>query len=525
MPISYGPDQQWPPPDVQQATPYYEEWLTWWRGVPGDLSKFYMRHSETNFRPPPSERGGIGGWLARQGNSLWWGRQSLTPGPTRLHVPAAADVSSYSASLLFADPPTLSVPESTQAQERLETIIEDAGIDALLHEAAEKGSAAGGVYVRLSANADVADVPIAEAILPDVAVPEFYGPFLTAVTFWWRIEERGAPVRHLERHEMINGKCYVEHAVYEGSTDRLGRRVALADYPATARFAELVDDDGRIEIGTTKLDVVYVPNIRPHKLIPDTQLGRSDYAGAEGSMDALDETWSSWMRDIRLGKGRAFVPRGYVKRGEAGGGGLFDPEQEVFSQVLANPGEAQSGQLAITVAQFAIRVDEHERTARNLTKVIFRNGGYDGNEGESENTPETATGVNDRSSRKRGTRAVKMRYWTPALRQIGWVLLELSAIIWRTPPAAPVVVEWPDASAPDMETLARTLQLLDAAGAISTQTKVEMLHPDWEQPKIDAEIERIDAGAAPPEDPGTFTGDTPPAPVDDPGGIPLESSA
>lgn len=517
MPISYGPETTWPPVDVAEAAPYYAEWLTWWRGKPEQLAKFYRTFGAYGHTLPPSQRGGLGGAISAGWNRLWWGRESVVTGPTRLHVPAAADVSSISAALLFADPPALTVPvpkrssvaagggllvKISPAQEALDRILEDAKVYTVLHAAAEKGSAAGGVYLRASANAALAPVPITESILPDCAVPEWYGPFLIAVTFWRRLErDRGPAVRHLERHEMVNGVCVIEHATFEGTDSKLGRRTSLADYPETGRLSGIVDGDGRVLIGTTMLDVVYVPNIQPHRSIEGTELGRSDYAGAEGEMDSLDETWSSWMRDIRLGKGRLIVPKGYIRRGSAGEGGFFDPEQEIFTAVNAQPGNADSAKLSITMAQFTIRVAEHDQTTRELWRIILKNAGLDGTENDTSNAPETATKTNDKASRKRGTRSVKMRYWTPALRQLAQVLLELNAMIYGGPAAEPVSVEWPDASAPDMETQARTLQLLDAAGAVSTQTKIEILHPDWDETEVTEEVTRIAGDAPAPPDP------------------------
>lgn len=530
MPLDYRPDTPWPPREVAECRPMYREWLAWYRGDVRALRDVYVS-SNPNVRVRPSQQaGGVVGALGR----FFWGRPVNQSGQVRQHVPAAKDVAGLSAALLFADPPAFVLPNRTPtdgAQQVMDEVLGDGGVHAVLHEGAELSSAAGGVYLRASANVALADGPIVEAILPDQAIPEFYGPWLTSVIFWRVLSDPdGTPVvRHLELHEMVGegaaARCFVQHAVYVGGPDRLGRQESLEDHPETARLAALVDEFGRVPIGTSRLDVVYVPNIKPHTLIPGSCLGRSDFLGAEAQMDQLDETWSSWMRDIRLGKGRLVVPRSYIRRGPDGEGGYFDPEQEVFTQVNAQLGASESPTLQITAAQFQIRVDEHDRTARELWRIILRNAQMDGNENESENTPaQTATGVNDKASRKRATRAIKMRYWTPQLRRLSFVLQELLQLYWPgrlngTP--MPANIEWPDASAPDAETLARTLQLLDAAGAVSAQTKVEMLHPEWDETQVQDEVERIAGDAPAPPDPADPN--APPAspqgvgePVDDP---------
>lgn len=530
MPISYPPDAAWPPAPVRRAQEAcFTEWLTWWRGDPMELQAFHQRLPglpSPRIRPAQLQ-GGLQGAMAR----AWWGRPQIGAGTAKIHVPAAADVAAISAGLLFSDPPTLALPEEAAgSQEALDDILTEGSGYLAMHEAAELGSAGGGVFVRASANRDVADRPILEAILPDCAVPEFYGPYLLSVTFWTKLSaEKDRPViRHLEHHEMINGQCVVSHGLYSGAPDRLGRAIPLTEASQTARLAQLVDDTGSVVIGTSKLDVVWVPNIKPNPYLTGTQYGRADYAGALQQLDNLDEVWTSLMRDFRLGKGRVFAPRQYIRTlGVEGAGGFFDPEQEIYQAVNAQLG-GEGDKLALTASQFEIRVDEHLRGATELWRIILRRAGLDGNENDSESTPETATSVNDKAARKRGTRALKTGYWTPALRQLGLVLLELYRLHWdkSITPAAPDV-EWPDASAPDIETIARTVQLLDAAGAISTRSKVIMVHPEWDGDQVDEEVALIAADKPPAPDPfgGAELGGPQPVgnPVDNvpPPGVPV----
>lgn len=531
MPLDYGPGTAWPPADVAEAAPFYREWLAWYRGDVRELRRFYANFDAAGNQPirPSQMAGGVVGAFGR----AFWGRPVNQSGQVRAHVPVARDVAALSAALVFAEPPTLALPDASSgdpSQAALDGVLEDGGVYAALHEAAELGAAAGGVYLRASANVALADGPIVEAILPDQAIPEFYGPWLQAVTFWRIISEPGKTpiVRHLERHEMTPGTparpgvCVVYHAVFEGAADRLGRRASLGDYPDTERFGRLVDDQGRIVIGTTRLDVVYTPDMLPNPMLPGGRLGRSAFDGATSQMDQMDEVWSSWMRDIRLGKGRLVVPRQYTRRLGDGEGSYFDPEQEIFTAVNANLGASDSPTLQISAAQFQIRVAEHQQTTAELWRIILKNAGLNGNEENSEDSPaQTATGVNDKAGRKRGTRAVKIRYWTPQLRRLSLVLQELQKTYWPGSfpgQPRPADIEWPDASAPDAETLARTLQLLDAAGAVSQRTKIEMLHPDWSSDQVDAEIEEIRADAPAPPDPADPNADpfASPQPVDNP---------
>lgn len=502
MPIDYGPDQAWPPPAVVPALPFYQEWLAWYSGDGEQLYKVYSSRGRT-MTPhvrPSQLNGGISGWISRK----WWGNPVAGPAARRLHVPAASDISVIGSDMLFSEPPKFEL-EQAQNQARLDDLVEESQLLSTLAEAAEKVSAAGGGYLRFSINVDVSPVPVAEALLPDNADPEFYGPHLRRVAFWRVVSgENGPTLRHVELHEMDQGKCWVEHALFSGAPNTLGKRVPLVEGDEECkRLATLVDPNGRIDVGTSMLDVVYVPNVRPHRLLRHTMLGRSDYCGAEGAMDALDETMSSWMRDIRLGKGRVIVPKEYLRRGAAGEGTAFDPEQEIFQQVTADI--PSDGALSMTVVQFAIRVQEHRDTVAAHWRTITSAAGLDTSDHDTDIGPmQTATQVNDKGSRRRATRGKKIQYWTPVIQQGLWVMQQLAGLT-----ASKVKLEWPDSTAPDIQTLAQTLQLLRAANAASTRVLVQMLHPDWEDTDVDEEAERIDAATAPPEDPGGFTGGGP----------------
>ncbi|WP_394425447.1 hypothetical protein [Streptomyces sp. SGAir0957] len=226
-------------------------------------------------------------------------------------MPIAGDLCGGSADLLFSEPPKLTVDDDT-TQTRLDLLTDD-GMLATLQTAAEVGAALGGVYLRPVYDIEIADRPWLVAEHADRAVPEFTWGRLSAVTFWRVVrEEDGQVWRHLERHE----PGAILHGLYQGTREKLGRPVPLEDSEATEGYASIVSDEGAIKTGYQGLDVSYIPNqvSRRWRCKPRlADLGRSDLDGVEPLMDALDETYSSWMRDIRLGKGRILVPNAYLQ--------------------------------------------------------------------------------------------------------------------------------------------------------------------------------------------------------------------
>ena len=70
----------------------------------------------------------------------------------------------------------------------------------------------------------------------------------------------------------------------------------------------------------------------------------------------------------------------------------------------------------------------------------------------------------------------------------------------------------------DLSTMSSALQMLNSAAAVSTELKIQMLHPDWTQKQVAEEVERVkrENGLAM-DEPDAGLGDfhTPMQPVED----------
>ncbi|MEU0332220.1 phage portal protein [Streptomyces sp. NPDC006193] len=479
-------DIAWPPPYLAPALDAMHTWDAWWSGDPDRLETLYG--GSTGGAPDPKRlqyAGGVVGRIAR-----WWWGTPTGPGErrTKLHVPIAGDLCGGSADLLFSEPPKL-VVDDENTQKRLDELTDD-GMLATLQTAAEVGAALGGVYLRPVYDTDIADRPWLDAVHADRAVGEFRWGRLAAVTFWKVVaEEDGQVWRHLERHE----PGAILHGLYQGTRDKLGRPVPLEDHPATEGFAPLVNEEGAILTGYDGLDVVYIPNqsSRRWRCTPRLQdLGRSDLDGVEPLMDALDETYSSWMRDIRIGKGRIIVPDTYLQSNGPGRGASWNPDQEAFAGVnVLRSGDG----MALTVAQFAIRVQEHKETAEDLVNQILRSAGYSGQTfGIGGDVAVTATEVTARERRSMTTRGRKILRWRPALAHVIEALLAVDRIVFGSDvtPQRPTV-EFEDSVQEDPLSLANTVNVLTQAQAASIETKVRWVHPEWDEDQVRAEVQRI----------------------------------
>ncbi|MEW2297325.1 phage portal protein [Streptomyces sp. NPDC006743] len=464
----------------------------WYSGDRQRLARVYTNHKR------PTERRRL------------WGRKSfehrLDRRDNRLHIPLPGDIASTSADLLFADMPTIKV-EDTTTQERLDVLLDEGRAHQVFLGAAEQAAALSGVFLRVTWDRDLTDRPLLTVMQPDGAIPEFRFGMLRAVSFWRELDgSTSATVwRHFERHE--SGR--IIHALYEGSSDNVGRRVPLTEHPDTADLVGSLDTDGEgdsIATGIRDLTAAYIPNMLPNRLHRGSPLGRSDYGAPIYDMfDSLDEVWTSWMRDIRLARARLIIPDGYMRNDGPGRGASFDDDREVWHSLSMPPNEG----VGITLAQFDIRVEEHRSSAEAIMRQAAQAAGYSpqsfGLDGEGQ--PVTATEVDSRDARSMVTRRKKAGYWRHGVADMCHVLLQLDVKLFgsRITPARPRV-EFGDGVAESEQSTATTLDLLNRAGAVSTSTKVKILHPDWDDTAVRAEVDAIlaETGAAAPDPVGNF---------------------
>ncbi|MDQ1111122.1 hypothetical protein QE418_000570 [Microbacterium testaceum] len=513
MPIPVE-NSSWPPAPWDEAYKAYALNEAWQLGDTAQLERLYSSDRQaaaTHTHRGQAMRGGLVGAASK----MFWGRPvPANENRTRIHVPAPADLATLSSDLVFAEPPEVSLgTDSTEkGKARLDLIANSEAAHATWNTMGELKAALGATVITSAWDTEVADHVWLEVAAADVVIPVFRRGVMVECTMWTEYREDRTQVvyRHLEHHEV----GAIEHALFRGTETNLGKRVPLQDRPETAGLAGLVNADSRILTGIDRLTCSYNPNMptrawRKKGVLANT--GRSDYAGLHPLFDALDETFSSWMRDLRQGAGRILVPDAVLDYMGPGMGASFDMGREVFAG-LNSPGKP--GELMIDKVQFEIRVEQHERTAFALYREILRAAGYSQSawgdySGGGQGGTQTATEVDDRNKASERTRDKKILYDRAAISRQASVALELDGKLFPGKGGGrfeqPTVI-FPDVSQEDPEKLARTLSLLDAAGAISLWEKVARANPDWGEDEIKIEVGRIqkDRGTVP--DPATFDG-------------------
>ncbi len=493
---------EWPPKHLHDALQTVDRWEAWWSGEQDHLERAYggARSAQQQHwdRARPSQyAGGVVGAVSRW---FWGSPPAGVEKPIRYHAPLAADLAVTAGTVLVGEAPEITTDDRRQAD--LDSLLDDVGLRATLIEAAETAAAAGGAYMRVSRD-PVSDLPITTVHPPSRVVSEHRWGRLLAATLTTTLpplDDRSTGVwRHLERHEP--GVVY--HGLYHGDAARLGRPMPLVDHPHTADLADIVDADGAVATGIDLLDVVHWPWQRPTRIWtapPAMWWGRSIFqGGVERALDALDEVWTSWMRDLRLGKARIHVPRDYLRPGKPGDGAVFDLDREVYTPVQAMPAEG----MQIQAQQFAIRVAEHRETVAELTASAVRGAGLSGQTlGLGDGVAMTATEVAAKERQTLTSRGRWELYAKPAIRDLVLLVAALSGQPLPAPPRI-TLADSVVASGRELAEIAETLRRADAA---SDEVIVRGLHPDWTDAEVMEEVTRLVRGRqtmiVAPEDPG-----------------------
>lgn len=482
----------WPP-----ASPHRDqvaEWSAWYSGDPDQLQTYYgPRTGVVNH--DAQFRGGVVGRLAR----WWWGTPTADgEQQAKLHVPLAADICGTSADLLFSERIELT-GEDASVTDWLGAL-QDAGLDSRLHESGEVAAGLGGVFLRTRWDSEVSPTPWTEASHPDAAQAEWRAGRMSAVNLWTELDqvETGVVHRLIERHEP--GR--IQYALYAGNTTQLGKVVPLLEHYATEHLALIVDADGGQDTGTQRLTCTYVPNMLPNRRDRRSLEGRSDLQGLTPFLDALDEAYSSWWRDIRHGKARLHVPAQYLESDGPGTSAIVDTDREVYVPVAGVLGRADDG-LMIHAQQFAIRVAEHRDTCEFWTTKIIESAGYSTQSLSSgAGGAITAAEVHSHERRSYMTRGKKARYWQAALREHLAAQRDIANKHLRAglPVTGDIRVQFPDGVQDAQITIAQTAQALRNAEAASHATLVRMVNPDWTDEQVDAEVAAIlrESGAGEP---------------------------
>ncbi|MCE5322131.1 phage capsid protein [bacterium] len=461
----------WPPTGWTEVFDLYKEHAAWFSGDPITLSSVYA---------------------GRLAHSKFWSKQLIAERRVMLHVPVAGDISATSASMLFSEHPVVKIPGADasgspeeKTQQHLNELIEATSFFNLLSEAAESASALGGVFIKVNWDKKRSSYPIPSIVQADCAIPHFWFGILTSVDLYRVIETDDDDVTWWHCEEHTAGKI-INH-LFRGTEHDHGSEVDLSSRPETA------DLPAEIDTGLPGLACRYIPNMRPNRRFRNRSIGQSDYSGIEGVMDSIDEVWTSWMRDIRLGVGRLVGSQSMFEKDSETGEYSFDLDREAYIALNAPLGEGNLKD-QIDQVQFDIRAEAHKATIDSLLRQAYTLAGYSPQTFglDIQGQAESGTALKTRERRTFITTAKKAGYWAPAIADILEIMLQIDKrhLDGKVEPLRPNV-EMQDSVQSSVADIASSLDLVNRAAAVSLITKIRMLHPDWGPEQVEAEKQAI----------------------------------
>lgn len=492
MPLIYE-NMEWPPNKNSLLSWKMAEHSAWYSGDAEILANFYTTYLKQNIYNLP--------YTAK--DEQFWGRQVSNQGEIFVHVPVAGDIAETSANFLFAESPTIKIAQAHEAranqaykstQESLDAMLVDTSFFSKILESAETCAAIGGVFIKIAWDSELSPYPIPVIVQADRAIPEFKFGILTAVTFWKIIdtdEAKSKVYRLLERYE----KGSISYKLYLGTPDRLGSEVDIKSHPDTQDLEDVSTVD--------ELLAVYIPNVLPNRLDRSTYMGRSDYSGIEGLMDSLDQIYSSWVKDVAIAQAKILLPEAYLS--DTGSGKRFNLDQMLYVKLDIDPTTISTNQ--ITPQQFSIRAEEFEKTSINFLERIIVSAGYSPQSfGLNINgRAESGTALSMRERKSFATKGKKENYWQAGLQKLVkmLILVYTKELGGKLENDVDLTISFNDGITNNLSELANSVKLISDALSASIDTRVRLLHPDWSEDQIVAEVKLIkdenSIGVSPPE--------------------------
>ena len=464
----------WPPMDLERYK--MKEHSTWYTGEAELLANFYFDSDLQNY---------LNLNFGTKNNNKFWARQIKDKSEFFIHVPVANDISETSSAFLFGESPIVRFASDSEGmkdnQKQLDDMLTKSGFFKKLVEGAEVASAIGGVFIKVAWDSELSEWPIPVIAQCEQAFPEFKFGKLVKVTLVYEVSNDGSTVYRLA--ETIS-KGKIENVLYRGSSDSLGNKVSLSECDATKDLEETVDT-------ADVMTCVYIPNMLPNKLNRQSPMGRSDYQGQETLMDALDEVFSAWMVDVQIARGRIHVPSGYVKELENGKTN-FNIDKMMYEELDIDP---TSMTKPIEVTQFDIRADQFEKTCLNLLDRIITSAGYSPQSFglNIAGRAESGTALNVRERKSFSTNNKKQSYWEDGLKELvkAMCVIKQKFLGGNFTCDLDVNIAFSDCISNNLADISNSVKLLSDAKAISTDTKVRMVHPEWTDEQVNQEVERI----------------------------------
>lgn len=380
-----------------------------------------------------------------------------------------------------------------------------------LERAAGVAVAEGEVWARIYTDSTVAPRPLLEWHSRRCIVPLWVGSRLVAAALVTELPDMPDDGDDEFRHFEVHAPGVVVNLLYRGTDTKLGHRVELTDHPASAVLDEVWQH------GLPGMLLERIPN----RLRRTTRLGVSDYEGILDFLTDLNEVATIGSVNMRLTARKRAVISSAVADAQRNTTdetltpeepGLlhakkvrFDPAEDVFVEDALDAELGRSGSSPYRVLEYSFDAEPLIAWQRNLIENALSRaaltGQYVGAGDPNVGYAISGTAIRLRLIPTDKAGRAKARYWEDGLPRILANMVRLDALpmekggfgrAWTNPEATPVVQRQPGLPVDGLEEAQRH-SLLISAGVESIESAVRDLHSDWDEERVQAEVEAIRA--------------------------------
>lgn len=320
---------------------------------------------------------------------------------------------------------------SAELKDELEELKENVNLGDRLAEGATAESWGGHVFYKMSFDNSLSSYPILEVVDVRNARAIKERGITTAIEFCNYYEKGTTTYIHKEIYSTDeNGFASIENQLYEKGVAN-NREVPLTTLPQTTNLSPVV-----VFEGLKGMLAFEKHNKLPNAEFYDSGYGESDFAGACGAFDALDETLSEIFKEIRENKTIRYIPQSMLASLEQADADSFNAYSNfVTNYQKINDIANEQARHEINITQISDKTLDHvEKWKVAMTVAVNKAGlsplalGVTGLEAVN-------AGMESQRERNKATletRAIKIKSWQSFLEKMLKQLIAFNAYLIRT---------------------------------------------------------------------------------------------
>jgi A118 family predicted phage portal protein len=409
--------------------------------------------------------------------------------------PAMYRVCNKIATLVFSELPRFTFDE--KSQERMDYIIDKNRLFEKIREAQTEICALGNAYIKINTD-ETKDYPIIEIVRAIDAVPEYvdWGK-VTEATFYTLKNRDGNVYWWLaQTHTEIDGKKVIESRLYKGDSVNLGQEMPLTTLEETAGIAPVID------LKTKSSWFVHIKSPMPNNKDTHSPLGISVAANSLEQIDHINLTMQSYYKDDKQKQPKTIVSEDLVTTHKKGNKieHTVDFDEEFYILLNSDSGgdkiykvvDMESKQ-ADFEASIQGKLDRFYESCGLFRSALKTSGAKTATEWELADKDSTDTGADFKNA------------WLCALDELLHAIMEIDNIYYQGADVSKkvkhkldqnITIEFMDSVKYDQQEKAVTATNMYNAGMISLFTSLHEIFPDWDDERVQQEIDRKNAEAA-----------------------------